>query len=639
MSENTAGAEELIAGRYKVIQTLGAGGMGVVYRALDTVLNKEVALKTLRGVSFSPEQILRFQTEAVALSNLKHPSIVEVMVFGLTDDNVPYLVMNFVEGMSLDKLIRSRGYLPVYKSVNLFIQLCDGLAHAHKHGVLHRDLKPANVMVCDPDSLHPKPVVVDFGIARIEGSTTNQNLTRPGAIIGTPTYMSPEQLRGGLIDARSDVYSVGCIMYESLTGNRPYEGDNELETMAKKLEGESPRLCDAMLDTDFPSALEMIVEKALHADPDQRFQSMDELKDALVSLKAGEFTSDAPVERRRQPPPQPSPNKPKKEISPKLVFLITALISGLVCFGCFFYQFLQPPKRVPIRSTTERFARTAKEANSFMAGIDVVRFKIETTSRGMAVDVSSPVVEADMTEENLIEKLKKKKARDVFTLLIGNIPITGQRFFTEFKDWPLETVILRGTKIDNEGVVALTKIRTIRSIRLEENPQLSKASLSLFATLPSIDSIGLVDCGIDMDKLKALPLRRLIYLDVYKNKDFDRECLKYVISSCPRLNSLDVSNTAITAKDFPLFASIKRLSMLGLRYMHLTNGDLNEIPNLQGLQRILLAGNFEIDDTGLVSLLRFRKLQDFGIFETSVTKLGMSEILRKRPNAIFHQAE
>lgn len=640
MTENSAGAEEIIAGRYRVLQTLGAGGMGVVYRALDTVLNKEVAVKTLRGVSFSPEQILRFQTEAVALSNLKHPSIVEVLVFGLTDDNVPYLVMNFVEGIGLDKLIRSRGYIPAYKSVNLFLQLCDGLAHAHKHGVLHRDLKPANVMVCEPDSLHPRPVIVDFGIARVEGSNS-QNLTRPGAIIGTPTYMSPEQLRGTVIDARSDVYSVGCIMYETLTGKRLYEGDSELETMSKKLEDEAPQLCDATLDLDFPEALELIVAKALDRDPDKRFQSMEELKSALMSLKSGEAPSDTQKETNRQrkniPPPTQSKAPPK--VSSKIIVLIALLgIAGLMTGGYFFIQWLKPPT-VSLKSTLRRMSATGEEYSKYIGSFDSLQYNISSSARGMAVEVDSPLIEAELSERDLVKELRRREVKRVWTLLISHVPVEGSLLFKELKDEPLETLILRGTKVNDEGLKAISKIKTLRCLRIEDSPAFSIETLSLLKGLPNLQQLAFVSCKIDLNRLKVLPLAKLTYFESTRNKDFDGECLRYVVSNAPKLDSIDISATSIGAEDFKQFADMKLLTLLGIKNLNLKDADLDKLPPLPLLATILLARNFDITDKGLLSLLRFKSLHSVGTFETKITSLGIAEFQRKRANAVIHENE
>lgn len=640
MSENTAGAEELIAGRYKVLQSLGAGGMGVVYRALDTVLNKEVAVKTLRGVSFSPEQILRFQTEAVALSNLKHPSIVEVMVFGLTDDNVPYLVMNFVEGISLDKLIRSRRYIPAYKSVNLFIQLCDGLAHAHKHGVLHRDLKPANVMVSEPDSLHPRPIVVDFGIARIE-SANSQNLTRPGTIIGTPTYMSPEQLRGKNIDARSDIYSVGCIMYETLTGKRLYEGDSELETMSKKLEDEAPQLCDATVDLDFPEALELIVEKCLDRDPDKRFQSMEELKSALLSLKSGDALSETPKDanRQRKSSPPPAPAKVPKRVDRKILVLSALLaICGLTTAGYFINKWLKPPT-VSLKSTLKRMSTSGAEYSRYIGGFDELKYEITNSARGMAVEVDSPIVESELSEAALIKELRKRKVRRVWTMLISRVPIKGSMLFTEFKDEPIETLILRGTKLDEDGLNAISKIQTISCLRIEECPAFSPETLSLLKGLSELKQLAFVRCKLDMERLKALPLSKVTFFENTRNPLFDGECLRYVVSHAPKLDSIDVSETSVTPNDFDKFGSAKLLKSLGLKNLKVKDPDLDRIPPLPLLNSIALNRNFEITDKGLMSLLRFQNLQSVGVFETKVTRLGISEFQRKRPSAVIHENE
>lgn len=639
--KDQAGAESqaLIAGRYRVLKTLGSGGMGVVYHAVDTALNKEVAVKTLRGVPLNPNQILRFQQEAVALSNLKHPSIVEVLIFGLTDENLPYLVMNYVEGTSLAKLIESRGYIPAYKSVNLFIELCDGLSHAHRHGVLHRDLKPANVMVNDPDSLHPKPIVVDFGIARVEGSS--QSLTRPGAIIGTPAYMSPEQLKGLEVDARSDVYSVGCMMYETLTGVRLFQGENELETMSKKLEGEFPRLCEALPDLDFPEALEMIVAKSIAERPDDRYQSIDDLKSALLSLKAGELTTDVGKQKvsllsKIAPSSRKSSKKSRKKTA---VIVSVVLLLGIAVSTPLFHRFLETPRKPNLNSTMERFNQSGKEVNKYLNEIDILKYSVAPSQKGVAVSVEAPIFEAEITEEKLIKELKRRiKNQPMTDLAITNIPITGSKLFASFENEPIGSLILRGLKIDAAGIKALSKIQTVKLLRIEQNPSLSKEALAPLLTLPKLTQLALMNCDLDLEKIKPLSSLELTYFEPRGNPKVDVECLKYIIPAFPKLNALDISDTRIKPKDFHLLASIKSLAWLSIQGLDLNNEALNEIPDLPYLNTLLLGRNFNIDDSGINTLARFKSLRCIGICETKVTKPFMAKFSKEHPGIFFSEA-
>lgn len=220
---------------YEFIGEIGSGGMGVIYKAWHSSLKKNVAIKILHQVN--QQTVMRFQREAQAASTLRHDNVIAVLDFGATDEGQPYMVMDFVEGKPLSDLINQRGALPVDSALNIFKQICSGIGHAHGKGVVHRDLKPSNVMLSDPDKWNPHVHIVDFGIAKVLGpeETEAGKLTQTGDVFGSPLYMSPEQCFGKKVDFRSDIYSIGCIMFEVLTGKPPFMGETIMDTMLKQM--------------------------------------------------------------------------------------------------------------------------------------------------------------------------------------------------------------------------------------------------------------------------------------------------------------------------------------------------------------------------------------------------------------------
>lgn len=273
-------------GKYELKEKLGSGGMSVVFKAYDAALSRMVAIKLLLSHGDNnPIDIMRFQQEAKAASRLEHPNIVKVHDFSITDDGVPYLVMSYLEGISLSDTIKAEGGLSLGRWLSVMIQACDALAHAHQNNVVHRDIKPSNFVLSNENGAEVLKLV-DFGIAKIE-SNDEQALTKTGEVFGSPLYMSPEQCSGSRVDARSDVYSLGCVMYEALSGKPPLSGDNALATIVKHLQ-EKPiplqTVCPKIKDV---KSVDNVVLKCLEKKPEDRFADTVAVRKELERLFLG----------------------------------------------------------------------------------------------------------------------------------------------------------------------------------------------------------------------------------------------------------------------------------------------------------------------------------------------------------------
>ncbi|MCA9800881.1 MAG: serine/threonine protein kinase, partial [Cyanobacteria bacterium HKST-UBA02] len=302
--------------RYSRLDRISAGGMGVVFKGEDEILKKTVAIKTLFMNSSDPDAVIRFQQEARAVSRLSHPNIIGIMDFGLLDDSQPYLVMDFVEGMSLGSFMEKSGPLDPDIVIEILCQVCDGMNHAHERGVIHRDLKPSNLMLEGDPAEQIQIRILDFGVAKLEESQTDETgfQTRAGTMVGSPYYMSPEQIRAEAVDARSDIYSLGCIAYQMVSGTLPFEGETYVQTVTAHLET-PPKLLTVREGK--AGALNVLILKCLAKDPDQRFASMSELKEALLAC------------RNVEPPPAPVK---RKNAVPLLVFSLLILAIGVLAF-------------------------------------------------------------------------------------------------------------------------------------------------------------------------------------------------------------------------------------------------------------------------------------------------------------------
>lgn len=276
-------------GPYLITKRLGEGGVGAVYKGVDEMLRREVAVKVLHHEYASdPLFVARFSREAQLHAKLSHPNVATVHAF-LHEGETQFMVMEYVAGISLDEFVRAGGPVPVDRALGIFRKALDGIAHAHRHGIVHRDIKPANIMLADSGAVK----VMDFGIARALDS--HEHLTRHGQVAGTAKAMAPEQIRGGEADVRSDIYSLGIVLFTMLAGQAPFDAESDFALMKAQLEQAPPSL--RTFAPDVPAAVEAAVMKALQKDPSARFQTVADFARALDAWQVTDATAALPPAR------------------------------------------------------------------------------------------------------------------------------------------------------------------------------------------------------------------------------------------------------------------------------------------------------------------------------------------------------
>jgi serine/threonine protein kinase/beta-lactam-binding protein with PASTA domain len=282
--QTTMTTPRLLSERYELGETLGYGGMSEVHRGFDTRLGRDVAVKVLRAdLARDPQFQIRFRREAQNAAALNHPAIVAVYDTGEISGEggpLPYIVMEYVDGQTLREIVKTQGPLSQQKVIEVMADVCAALDFSHRHQIIHRDVKPANVMINHSGAVK----VMDFGIARALGE--GQNVTQTAAVIGTAQYLSPEQARGEPVDARSDVYAAGCVLYELLTGEPPFTGDTPVAVAYQHVREDPKRPSE--VNPDVPPALDAVVLKALSKNPANRYQSAAEMRSDLVRVRSGE---------------------------------------------------------------------------------------------------------------------------------------------------------------------------------------------------------------------------------------------------------------------------------------------------------------------------------------------------------------
>jgi serine/threonine protein kinase len=283
--EEASAGEKLLGGRYRLIRRLGKGGMGEVFLAQHATIEKHVAIKILLPERAKQEnQKARFLNEAKATAKVRHANVIDISDFGETDDGRAFFVMEHLVGEDLKKYCRRQHILP-WKDIELILlQICSGLGAAHKQGIIHRDLKPDNVFLIEHQGIANFVKVLDFGLAKMLDDDSSKKLTKTGIIVGTPAFLSPEQIKGDPVDARADIYALGLILYRMLCGQLPFKAKTVVDMLRKQLM-EKPLPPSAMApDAPISPAADQVALKALEKDPQKRYQSTMELGQAIADV-------------------------------------------------------------------------------------------------------------------------------------------------------------------------------------------------------------------------------------------------------------------------------------------------------------------------------------------------------------------
>lgn len=469
--------------------------MGTVYRVYDEVLNREAALKTLSG-DLTQEYLVQFQREARVASTLEDRHIVKILDFGVESSQTPYMVMELIEGDSLKELL-SRRRLKKEEALIILIEICRGVEAAHLAGIVHRDLKPANVIIEHPDSEQASVKLLDFGIAKVTSRDQGiSTLSNAGVAVGSPFYMSPEQARGEPIDQRTDIYSMGCMAFEMLTGKRPFEGATTFDTINLHINQAAPALSRTDPERTWTPQLKQTIAAALAKDPEDRLPSMEVLRERLVeSLEAESLAS--PQMTGDNPPVKSSPAR-----SNTLVWLAALALLALLITGGASFLFRDPPPGEPESVATIEERADDTELLSGMADVE---------KRNAYLQVEGERAEQTIAElattEHQYRSIAVFNAR-ITPSMIDNLAIVGPR-----------KLAFTNCVLDDDILERVSKIKSIDRFSLLGATSITEKGLRALADLPKLYLLRLERCNIDNSMIGAVRhMNRLVRLEMADNR-------------------------------------------------------------------------------------------------------------------------
>jgi serine/threonine protein kinase len=587
--------DSIVNNQYRIDEKIGDGGMGTVYRCTDLVVRRTVAIKFLHPHLVNTSKwLLRFQQEATAIGRLHHPNVIRIHQF-CAEADPPFIVMDYVEGKSLSDVLACEGSLSLKRCICLMKQVADALSHAHDMGVVHRDLKPSNVIILKNDVVQ----ILDFGIAKLDDGADTQSaikLTQTGEVFGSPAYMSPEQCLGKRINAQSDQYSFGCMIYECLTGSPPFVGISPVEVIMKHVSDSPPSLKESSLGKQFPSELELLVQKLLAKQPENRFESMKDAKEALVEVG----NSGTKFEKA-------SSAKKVESKTPVSLKLVGVSLLGLAAIGILIAIILnlsETPDQKPAQKNPTTVANkvlTEEEQLTISANLGLIQELKALSQQKPEVLRFGPPKQRAINGEAL----------EAFSIYLPTICI----------------LTLNRCEIGDQGLENLVKLKKLRSLYLNGNTKITNAGLKTLSQISSLWELQIAGSSTDDEGMKELAkMPNLISVNVAYIQRITSRGIQ-TLASTHRLrflflNYLDIRGASAALAQNPLEQLILDNCTFG-------DADLENISQIKTLTGLSLSNTNIYSGTKFNSLMKMKNLKHLKIANCKHISIEMLDKLKK----------
>lgn len=569
----------IVFDRFEILDEVASGAQGRVFKAKDLLLDNTVALKVLLSTTGNDRDIVRFQHEARLASKMKHQCIATIYDFGILE-NTPFLSMEFVAGESLEAILERDRTLPLLDLLEIFLQVCDAIQHAHAAGIIHRDIKPSNIIVSKSEDGTTRAKVLDFGVAKTLDviQESKGKLTPTGNLVGSPFYMSPEQSKGQSATTKSDNYSLGCVMWTSLVGEPPFVGENVMETLLRHANETPPKL-STLVDDEIPLALTELIDGLLAKNPDDR----PDLKTVVIPSLV-ELLNNCIADLHRAALAKETEGADTIDsASEKVAFWkSTKLWLGVTCFVFLVFIGYAIEFQADRNAQIEKTVSVAATSNDdFLNG-----FKVDTDIDGESLNRA--------TRERYFEKVRNGTKHD---LSLG---------FDLKKETLLECTRLPGlwrldltvASVYDSDIGVIAKIPNLKYLSL---------NMTQVKTLDGIDKVSKLE-GLELKKTaidnlalkNVAKLRKLEILNL-THTNVDDEGIKYLVGM-PNLRDLNLSGVSINAKSAKYIKTLPRLEVLRLRESDISEAVLREILGMDSLRMVYLENCKSIDEKHLLQL-------------------------------------
>lgn len=652
----TKGQPEKIADRYEVIDTIGSGGVGTVYKAMDPLLNKEVAVKILKRNS-DGNTAARLQREAMAAGKLNHPHICRIDNFGQTADGSPYMVMEYLKGQDLASQIKSSGALRLESALEIGIQVCCALSYAHKNGIVHRDLKPANVLLLNSKNDAVFTKLLDFGVASLESQ--KGDLTQAGAIIGSPLYMSPEQIKGEEVGPPSDIYSFGCMLFEMFTGEPPLKGNSIVETFALHKNAEAPSLSNY---GNFPESLVSLISECLAKDPDNRPKNAGEVLTRLEKIQH-DFLN--PVTTSTSFNSEDAELKEKRKKRTILLSTITVGTLAALSLG-FIIKDICTRKAIPetkvlrkcaMEDVPEVFFGDARNARDLFP-------PERDQSRGASLRAVPTVTDQDM---------KVLKGRKMYRLCMDGTPIDGSGL-QYVLDSGLQNLSLGLTRVTDENTHYLTELKKLRTLNLKsdlltdegikplsglsgltfltvDSDNITNGAISNFNKLVNLQYLHIggknltADCLKNLNKPKKLhtltldgmaikgdlsgalsEIPKLFALIFQEPLLLESESIKSLSNST--VNNLSFVNMKVSAEQFKAITSIQKVKRLCFNNVEFEGENFAGLKDMQSLGVLNMMNIKKFSNKTMEDISKNKRITDLEIVKSDFSEENLKTLLK-----------
>lgn len=615
--------DDLFSTNYEFLGTIGTGGMSVIYKARQLLLDKTVAIKMLHSHLLNENSIMRFQREAKAASSMKHPNVIAVHDFGISKQGQPYMVMDFIDGKTLAELLSERGALPLPEAMDIFLAVCAALEHAHQNHLLHRDLKPSNIMLRDREDGYDV-FLVDFGIAKIidaESGGIAQQLTQTGEVMGSPLYMSPEQCMGKKLDQRSDIYSLGCILYEAVVGVPPHRGETMLETIFKHLNEPAVPLHDVRTDITFPDAFEDLVISLLATHPDDRIQTISEVRETLLAIQAGALRGSGVAK---------SAAAFKLNISKPNAFLGTGVLLatiGLVALA-FAVNSMNVAQRLKaaaekqmLGASNEKRSKQEPPAEPTKSIDELVGDPTVHNLGQLNASTESVNLENSRVSDSALYALVKLP--NLKTLYLNYTDISDRAILPILKLKSLTTLELSRTRLTPTGLAQLKSLTNLRELNLDGTDTTDDV-LQQLSKLPNLATLKLRNTRVSDKGLQYLQNSKTISSLSLSGTDTSNQGLAYI--SKLNLTNLDLWDTKVSAGGIENLKNCKALEYLCISRTLLSERDLATLESFKNLVEIQLYNIQNLKDNDLKYFVHHKFLRQLYVQSCPITDAAATYI-------------